>query len=90
MPEVPYNNREIDHHVADIRASLSRIEMQTTMTNGRVNKLEKWRAFLAGCMTVLTAVVVPILGWALWVLVNIQGQVHNAVDDALSAYNIEK
>lgn len=59
------------------------------MHNGRMTKLERWQAYMTGGMTVLTLIVVPILAWALWVLVNIQGQVHTAVDDALSAYEIE-
>lgn len=84
----PYSNREIREKWHDITNSLSRIELQTSLTNGRVDKLERWRAFLAGCMTVITAFVVPVLGWALYVLVNINQDVHQAVDDALAAYEI--
>ena len=81
---------KMDTFEVDVRQSLSRIELQTTQHNGRMTKVEKWQSYISGGMTVLTIIVVPILAWALWVLVNIQGQVHNAVDDALSAYNIEK
>lgn len=90
MNEEPYKNREIDEKFVDIRETLGRIEIQTKMTNGRVTALEKWRYVIMGAVAVLVSIVVPILAWALWVLVNIQGQVHQAVDDALSAYNIIK
>lgn len=96
----PYNKREIDtlhsnilermgqHNEATIK-ELKEIKVQTTLHNGRMKSLERWQAYMTGGMTVLTLIVVPILAWALWVLVNIQGQVHSAVDDALSAYNVE-
>lgn len=90
MPEEPYKNREIREMMDDVRNSLQRIEIQTTTTNGRVSQLERWKYIGMGATGVLTVVVVPILGWALWVLVNIQGQVQLAVDSALAAYNIEK
>lgn len=35
-----YNNREIDHFLSDVKSQLSRIEIQTTKTNGRVSSLE--------------------------------------------------
>jgi len=89
MPEEPYKNREIDEFRFDVRNSLQRIEIQTSLTNGRVNKLESWKWFISGGISVLTIIVVPILAWSLWVLVNIQNQVHGAVDQALSAYDIK-
>lgn len=90
MPEEPFKNREILEMFGDVQRGISRIEAQTTKTNGRVNSLEKWRYISMGGISVLTTIVVPILAWALWILVNIQTQVHTAVDDALSAYNINK
>lgn len=88
--DFPYTNREIREKWHDIANSLSAILVQTTQTNGRVSKLENWKYFISGGMSMIVLIVVPILAWALYVLVNIQGQVHSAVDDALSAYNIEK
>lgn len=90
MPEEPFKNREIVEMFNDLKESNKRIEDQVKVTNGRVTQLERWKYIGMGATSVLTLIVVPILAWALWVLVNIQGQVHNAVDDALSAYNIEK
>jgi hypothetical protein len=42
MRDEDYSNREIDGIVSDIRSSLIRIETQTTKTNGRVNRLERY------------------------------------------------
>ena len=57
--EKNYSKREIDQILkaqadedmafqTDIRASLTRIESQTTMTNGRVSKLERWQSYVVG------------------------------------------
>ena len=70
------------------KESLERIETQTIKTNGRVNSLEKSKYLMIGGLGVLVAIVVPILTWALLVLVNINNQVQTAVTTALSAYNI--
>ena len=54
-----YSKREIDSMIAslgkedqtfkqDIRESLTRIESQTVMTNGRVTKLERWQSYVVG------------------------------------------
>lgn len=88
--EVPFQNREIKEMFNDLQKGQDRIESQVKLTNGRVTQLERWKYIGMGATSVLTLIVVPILAWALWVLVNIQGQVHNAVDEALSAYEITK
>jgi hypothetical protein len=50
MPEEPYKNREIREMFEDVKQSLGRLEKgmgevktQTTLTNGRVLKLEAWQ-----------------------------------------------
>lgn len=90
MTDTPYQNREIKEMFGDMEKALGRIEAQTTATNGRVSKLENWKYFISGGMSIITVIVVPLLAWALYVLVNIQGQVHSAVDEALAAYNINQ
>lgn len=86
--EPAYSNREIDEKWQDIANSLSRIEIQTTTTNGRVKTLEKWMYLVMGGTGVLSLIVIPILSWALFTLVNIDSKVHAAVDEALSAYQV--
>lgn len=88
MEDSPYQNREIDTMFDEIKETLSRIEAQTTKTNGRVSSLESWKYISMGATGVLTTIVVPILSWALYTLVNINQVVHESVDEALSAYNI--
>jgi len=53
MDNEPYTKRELDHYFNDIKSilarqdgTLSRIETQTTKTNGRVSRLEYWRNVL--------------------------------------------
>lgn len=88
MPEEPYKNREIDEKYADISNSLSRIEVQTTTTNGRVTALEQWKYMGIGATSILSFLVVPILIWALSILVGMDAQIQQSVDRALSAYDL--
>ena len=48
-----------------IRESVDTLNVKVEKTNGRVIKLEKWRAFLAGGMAVVSAILIPILFMAL-------------------------
>lgn len=48
MQEEPYQNREIREMFDDVKATLDRIEKQTTKTNGRVSTLEKWQSYVIG------------------------------------------
>ncbi len=94
MPEElsdrPYSNREIREKWHDISNDLQDIKLQTKMTNGRVTIIERWQYTFMGGLGVLTFIVVPLLAWALYTLSNINETVHKSVDEALSAYNIEK
>ena len=89
---IPYNNREIKEMFNDLKTGQDRIESQVIKTNGRVTTLEKWRYTILGGMAVSTMVVIPILGWSLYTLVNLQDKVniatHTAVAQALSAYEV--
>ena len=86
--DAPYLNREIDEKWKDITDSLSRIEAQTTKTNGRVTALEMWKNVEVGAISILTFLVVPVLIWALSILVNMDARIQQSVDRALSAYEI--
>lgn len=88
--EMPYTNREIREKWHDISNDLQLILSQTTMTNGRVTKLEQWKFISMGATSVLSFLVVPILIWALLILVNMDVRIQSSVDRALSAYNLEK
>lgn len=88
MPEQDFTNREITEMFKDITNGLSRVEAQTTKTNGRVSEMERWRSFMTGGMAVLVTIVVPVLAWAIYRLVNLDHVIHESVDEALSAYDI--
>lgn len=57
--DLDYTNRELDAHFKEIKDSLDRIEAQTTKTNGRVNNLETWKAWVAGYAIAVT----PVVAW---------------------------
>lgn len=42
-------------------------------TNGRVNKLENWRAYTAGAVAILIVIVIPALGFLAIQVFNIAG-----------------
>lgn len=94
-----YTNRELDAKFKrveevitetgrDLNVTLNRIEVQTTTTNGRVNRLENWRSFQAGALAVITLIVIPLLGWALWKLSTLDDQVQAAVNKSLAGYEV--
>lgn len=94
MPEAPFQNREIKEMFNEVKKDLSDIKTQTTKTNGSVADINKWRERVNGGSIVagvfMTIVVMPILAWAIYVLVNINSVIHQSVDEALSAYDIER
>lgn len=86
--------QRMDDFEKNTSGSLERIETQTKKTNGSVAEINRWRERANGAGLAsgifMTLVVLPILGWALYVLSTVNGQVHQAVDQALSAYSINK
>lgn len=90
--DAPYTNREIREKWHDTSNVLQRIEQKVDRTNGSVADLNRWRERVNGGMTVAgiaaTIIVVPILGWAIYTLVNIKDTIHNSIVDTLQAYDI--
>ncbi|HVW99377.1 MAG TPA: hypothetical protein VHA52_02910 [Candidatus Babeliaceae bacterium] len=90
--EEQFTNREIREMFQDVHLGLGRIETQTKLTNGSVANINRWRervngAFIASS-AFMTMVVLPILGWALYTILQVPITVHQAVDNALQAYDI--
>lgn len=87
--DAPFTNREIREMFKDMTEGMSRIEGQTTKTNGRVTSLEKWMYTCVGGLSVISIVLIPLFTWMLNSVADIDTRIQGAVDDALSAYNIE-
>jgi hypothetical protein len=45
----------------EIRDDGKETKLQAKMTNGRVNKLENWRWFITGGLTLITVLLLPLL-----------------------------
>lgn len=86
--DLPYTNRELREKWHDISGDLQEIKTQTTRTNGRVTALEQWKYVGMGATGILSFLVVPILVWALSILVNMDQRIQQSVDRALSVYEI--
>lgn len=91
--DAPYSNREIREKWHDTANTLQEIKNQTTKTNGSVADINKWRERINGMAIAsgifMSLIVVPILAWSLYILVNINQTVHSSIDQALQAYNIQ-
>ena len=98
--EMPYTNREIREKWHDLQNTLSAILVQTSATNGRVGKLELTKAENGGFYKAMA--IAGAIGWTItfslvtWILLQLVGldnkintATHQAVDDALKAYQIE-
>ena len=98
--EQNYSKRELDSFIDHIKSSLKRqdevlgeIRDQTTKTNGRVSGLESKRDFFLGALSVLTGVmtviVIPLLTWGLYRIVNIDETIDTSVKEAIIEVQIE-
>lgn len=92
MTETPFKNREIKTMFEEVKKDLVEIKTQTTKTNGTVADINKWRERVNGGAIAtgafLSVIVMPVLAWAIYVLVNINQTIHQSIDEALSAYSI--
>jgi len=70
MEEQNYSKRELDHFLKEIREildkqneMLARIETQVLKTNGRVSKLEFWRAVMGWGFSTCLALILFVLNY---------------------------
>lgn len=94
MPDVPYTVREIDAKFLSVETlikqsheaqmlQLNATLAQATKTNGRVNNLEFWSGIMKGGLAVVILVVLPMLGWAMISISNIQTTIDKSIQQAI-------
>lgn len=76
----------------EILTTVQEVRTEARSTNGKVAEVNKWREQVNGGAKVaaffFAVLVVPILGWAIFVLSTIEAKIHQSIDEALQAYNI--
>lgn len=73
-----FSNETLSVLIGDIKKDTEHIKAQVEKTNGRVKKLELWRAYLTGAFVFFTMVV----GWVGFQWVNLRKNVD--IDDRMS------
>lgn len=97
MNDKPFSNREITSMFQSILEKLdAHTEVHSTIlgavqiTNGKVADIQTWRERMNGGMTVtgifMTVVIIPILTWAVWSILNIQFSIEENVKKAVEIY----
>lgn len=95
-----YSNREVDMIVdglkdhftvklQDISNSLARVEAQTMKHNGRMSKMEAWRNYMLGAISIISAVVLPLMGYVLYRVANLHEEIRLGISEELNQYNVQ-
>ena len=61
MPNDKLTNQVIKLMFEDLKKDFSEVKTLVSATNGRVKKLELWRSYLTGGMSVITLLLIPII-----------------------------
>ena len=84
-----YSKRELDHMFGDVHSKLDKILEQTTRHNGRMSKIERWQSYIQGALAIIGIIALPLLGWALLQVSDIDSKIGDGIAAALSGYEIE-
>ena len=61
---------------------------QAKKTNGRVDRLEKWRVWLTGCSFVFIPAFTAVAGWFIYTQLTLEAAIRSAVNERLNEYEI--
>lgn len=73
----------------EIQSGFGAITRRQDVQNGKLSRHDMYIYMGLGGLSIIAIIVVPLLGWALYSLSNLDNLVHKSVDEALSAYNIK-
>ena len=65
LHDLLFGEDERDGVLTDIKNELITVREQTVKTNGRVSKLEMWRMFILGGLSIVTVLIVPLILYVL-------------------------
>lgn len=65
---IPHTDPLIAHELRTINAKLAEIKVLAESTNGRVRRLEEWRAWMRGGLAAASVLVPTVTGVVVWVI----------------------
>lgn len=74
----------VSEQVGDVGQKIDGLTTQVKITNGDVKGLKMWRSFVTGGMSVITAIVIPLLIYIWYQQITLTQSVADAVSEALA------
>lgn len=71
---------EDEKNLGRINDTLIQLTSEVKKTNGDVQRLKIWKAYTMGGLTIISMVVLPILAWALWTIIEIKNHAINVTE----------
>lgn len=89
VKELPVLLQGIKDQLGTLETSATEIKTRLDVANGRTKTNERAIAMAQGGLIVVSLIAVPMLGWALFTLVNLQNTITDIVEKELATYKFE-